>query len=98
METGQRGVSVSDFIPPMTDPMGKYWRQPSLDEIVIDRTHAVMTQDTLQELADYSASLPSAVYQGKMWRRRCGASWYLCWYGEISGGQILIHTREVLIT
>lgn len=34
------------MIPPITDPMGRYWDQPSRDEIIVDDTHAVMTVKT----------------------------------------------------
>lgn len=68
-------------IPPITDPLGKHWDQPSPSLIEIDGTHALMTEDTLKQLADYSASVPSGVYEGKMWRCKGGNGWYLRWYG-----------------
>jgi hypothetical protein len=55
-------------IPPITDPMGKGWRQPNRFDIEIDSTHAVMSRKTFEQLSEYSCSTPSGVYPGKMWR------------------------------
>jgi hypothetical protein len=84
-------------IPRITDPMGRSWCQPSPDAIAIDDTHALMTRATFEALAEYSATKPSGVYPGKMWRRhdgafdpRCGPQdcvWLLCWYGYSSKGE-----------
>lgn len=69
--------------------MGKYWHQPAIEEILIDDTHALMTVQTLERLADYSHSQPTGVYPGKMWRSKMKhptrpheAQWWLCWFGE----------------
>jgi len=82
-----------NIIPPITDPLGSSWDQPSTDFIVIDDTHALMSKHTFEELAEYSCTNPSGVYHGKMWRRHDGShdqaflarggipEWYLCWYG-----------------
>ena len=57
-------------IPSITDPLGRYWHQPDLGEIAVDGKHAVMTEDSLKKLHDYSHSIPTGTYEGKMWRRR----------------------------
>lgn len=74
------------MIPTMTDPMGRYWRQPSRDEILVDEHHAVMDASALDALAEYSCTVPTGVYVGKMWKRRKVYSdkckeWLLCWFG-----------------
>ena len=84
-------------IPPITDPLGRYWEQPPVSDILVDDTHAVMTRTTLEKLADYSRSQPTGVYPGKMWRalyyeraigldgkvRLTGKTWWqLCWFGD----------------
>lgn len=86
-------------IPAITDPLGAHWQQPSPDDIAIDDTHALMTERTLNHLLDYSRSLPSGTYTGKMWRRSTGdGGWWLCWYGALVGkDEIEIHRREVLL-
>ncbi len=56
-------------IPPITDPMGRHWSQPDRQSILIDATHAVMSRQTFESLAEYSCSTPTGVYVGKMWRQ-----------------------------
>lgn len=85
-------------IPPITDPMGKYWDQPPVSDILVDDTHALMTFLTWKRLAEYSSTLPTGTYTGKMWKAfRTGGNWFLCWYGAIEGKDILIHTRAILL-
>ena len=69
-------------IPPITEYMGRYWKQPKPDTIEIDDTHALMTQRSFSELADYSMSCPTGVYVGKMWKTRREGYWLLVWFGE----------------
>lgn len=90
----ERIVAVLDThpIPPITDPMGKHWSQPNRSQILIDATHAVMTQETFDQLAEYSCSFPTGVYPGKMWKCNVGAFnhkvkpedryWQLRWFGH----------------
>ena len=100
-------------IPPITDPMGKFWEQPPLKDILVDDTHAVMTTSTLLQLKDYSQSNPSGVYPGKMWRgkqmsinyRSSPATfyhtgrWELHWYGISEKGDKYCsnNSREILL-
>ena len=73
------------IIPPITDRLGQYWKQPATDNILVDDTHALMSQADFDELCDYTASQPSGVYPGKMWRAQYGRGegrrWVLCWFG-----------------
>lgn len=57
-------------IPPITDPMGRAWKQPPVSEILFDdfNDYVMMNESTFHQLADYSFSRPSGVYEGKMWR------------------------------
>ena len=72
----------------MVEPDGRFWLQPTPAAITIDDTHALMDLETFYRLPEYSGSLPSGVYTGKMWKRHeglfdpnCGARyWRLCWY------------------
>lgn len=57
---------MKNTIPPITDPMGRHWRQPSVASIALDDTHALMDDATFQALPEYSATRPSGVYPGKM--------------------------------
>lgn len=72
----------ANSIPEMTDPMGRYWRQPTRAEILTDDTHALMPAQVFNELANYDTSVPSGVYPGKMWKRRTKEGHLLCWYGQ----------------
>lgn len=67
-------------IPPITDPLGKHWRQPPASEIAIDDEVAMMTAKTFEALAEYSCTIPSGKYAGKMWKLFTGKAWYLRWY------------------
>jgi hypothetical protein len=77
-------------IPPMSEPMGKYWRQPRLAEIAVDEIHAVMSSAAFDQLQSYSFADPTVVYAGKMWKRRNESEqesfWELCWYGPECDG------------
>jgi hypothetical protein len=93
----------------MTDPMGWHWRQPERDRILLDDTHALMTSATFEELSEYSTTIPSGVYPGKMWRRHDGifdqtrrrnglpGVWLLAWFGEVVEGRCPINFREILL-
>lgn len=93
------------MIPAMTDPMGRHWRQPDPSAILLDYTHALMTSAVFKQLPEYSGSVPSGVYPGKMWRRHDGIfdrnatcrRWLLCWFDEEKNGRCEIVFREVLL-
>lgn len=58
----------TNVIPPITDPQGSGWDQPSTDRIAITDKYATMSKETFGELLDYSRSQPTGCYPGKMWR------------------------------
>jgi hypothetical protein len=97
-------------IPPITDPMGANWVQPDRNRIRIDERYARMNQATFDRLPEYSATRPTGVYPGKMWKRHDGAFdhrfleeggtpvWLLCWYGESDKpGCCSNHYREIVL-
>lgn len=91
-----------NVIPPITDPLGKYWDQPSAERILLDDTHALMETETFKALAEYSASIPSGVYDGKMWKRRNGGGerpeWLLVWFGpSTKPATCSINSRKILL-
>lgn len=94
-------MNGEQIIPPITDPIGRNWEQPHRRYIEVDSTHALMSEQTFKGLMEYSSSLPSGKYYGKMWRRCAGRDrWYLGWYCEDSKGDPLyigIEWREILI-
>jgi hypothetical protein len=90
-------------IPEMTHPLARYWRQPNRDAITIDDTHAIMSQETFDALADYSCSVPTGVYDGKMWKygrpyREPRTEWWLCWFAPSDKPDCCsTHTRRIII-
>lgn len=87
-------------IPPMTDPLGRHWQQPAAEGILIDDTFAVMDSQTYRALAEYSGSVPSGVYPGKMWKAvtQDGRK-FLRWYGTVEDRNDICscNAREILI-
>jgi hypothetical protein len=93
------------MIPEITNEMGRNWSQPSTSKILVDDTHALMDEATFKELAEYSSSIPSGVYDGKMWKRHDGIydkkatthTWMLMWYGpSVDPEKCSINTRLIL--
>jgi hypothetical protein len=82
IELAMHGCSLySHPIPPMTHPLSVHWNQPDRSEIEIDDTHALMSQITFNALPDYTASQPTGVYEGKMWRAYYKLDgWLLHWW------------------
>lgn len=74
--------AILTVIPPMTDPLGKYWSQPQPEFIRIDDQYAFMTKNTFSILKSYNTSTPTGVYVGKMWKRLHGEYFELCWWGK----------------
>jgi hypothetical protein len=98
---------MNDHHPPALDsPYGPgTWRQPDRTQVLIDPTHALMTKAVFESLAEYSTTMPSGVYPGKMWRRHDGAhdprctkpEWLFCWYGPTPDpDQCSVNSRKVI--
>lgn len=83
----------------MTDPLGRHWEQPTRDQIQIDDTHALMEKDAFWALHNYSTTMPTGVYPGKMWRAFRGGTWWLRWYGIVPGDETVCscNEREILV-
>lgn len=66
-----------DFvIPAMTSPLSKGWEQPEARDIVFAKAAVYMSRPTWEKLAKYDHSMPSGVYEGKMWRAWQQLRWY----------------------
>ena len=85
-------------IPPMTDPLGRHWDQPSRNQIVVTDSLCTMSRTTFLQLGEYSCSVPTGVYVGKMWRCRCRDGWLLRWYDREDGDQMEIASRRITVT
>lgn len=98
---------MNNTIPPITDPMSRSWRQPASSSILIDDTHALLTPGAFSSLSEYSSSMPSGVYPGKMWKRHDGAfdrhckpedrQWLLVWYGECDDPKLCSINRRIIL-
>ena len=90
---------MKNVIPDMIHPLGKHWHQPNLDNILIDDTHALMSECSFKELGEYSCSIPTGVYEGKMWKayNKIPDIWFLRWYDHIEGKYMTIGIREIII-
>lgn len=93
----------------MTHVLSKNWDQPSTSGILVDDTHALMSHSTFSKLKDYSATYPTGVYEGKMWKRNDGSFdhtflekggvpvWKLMWYGIARDpDKCSINARDIL--
>ena len=100
------------MIPAITDPLGRHWDQPDPGRILVDDTHALMAPATFQQLREYSTTVPTGVYDGKMWRRQAlvrgpdgwsvrpqtPEQWFLCWYGpSVDPTKCAVYAREILL-
>lgn len=101
-------MEKTNLIPALDNPYGPgSWDQPSRHAILTDDKHALMTQGVFDRLSEYSATMPSGVYPGKMWKRHDGSHdpnrrgqphpWLLGWYGIVDENKCSINFREILI-
>lgn len=89
---------MKNIIPTMTDPLSKAWEQPSKEKILIDDTHSIMSTETMNELKNYSHSIPSGVYEGKMWKAESKGVKFLRWYSSSDDpNKCNINTREIIL-
>lgn len=87
------------LIPVMTHKLSSGWDQPSTEKILVDDESAVMDNKTFEQLKNYSTSIPSGVYEGKMWRRLIGIDWYLCWYCQSDRPSMCaVDKRKIIIS
>lgn len=90
---------LNNVIPPIIEPLGRFWKQPDLADILIDDTHAVVSTADFIRLADYSCSLPSGVYSGKVWRGMHSETheWQLFWYSDSRYERHCLINRRILL-
>lgn len=107
----ERAEARAHVIPAITHPWGKSWDQPSRFRIDVDDNSALMEWSIFLQLKEYSASQPSGVYEGKMWRRHNGIydaefrrrggkpEWMLVWYGKSDKPEMCsVNMRTILIS
>jgi len=87
-------------IPECIHPLSKAWDQPKNTDIEIDDTHALMSEELFEQLYEYSMSIPTGVYTGKMWKAHgLHGEWYLRWYedGEPGSKTCYIKSRIIIV-
>lgn len=88
-------------VPPITDRLGRHWEQPPVQDIEFDYEYAYMTEEAFDKLGEYSTSIPTATYAGKMWKARIGKTknWKLRWYEDhpTDPKVLLIPSRRIVI-
>ena len=91
-------MNGEQIIPPITEPLGKHWQQPHRRFIELDDTHALMSEQTFKGLKEYSTSIPTGRYEGKMWKGFIKGEWYLVWLAPDTNHNLLrIEKRTILI-
>lgn len=101
-------ISAALVVPDMVHPYGKHWKQPLREAITINDANAFMDRATFDQLADYSYSQPSGVYEGKMWKASNAyyhktengepLRWWLHWFGPGDHPDYCSdHVREIVI-
>lgn len=91
-------MNGEQIIPPITDPLGQSWKQPHRRSIELDDTHALMSEQTFKALKEYSTTIPTGRYDGKMWKGFANGEWYLVWFAPDANHNLLrIEKRRILI-
>lgn len=86
----------------MTHPLSIYWDQPEVDNILIDSDCAMISEDDFKKLHEYSTSIPTGMYEGKMWKSKVVIKdeemWYLCWYeNDMIPERVHINSRKLVV-
>mgnify|MGYP000010999704 FL=1 len=91
-------MNGENIIPKITDKRGMSWNQPHRRYIEIDEEYALMTKQTFKGLREYSLTIPSGKYEGKMCKANRGGTWYLYWYDHDDNPEMIkIERREILL-
>lgn len=89
-------------IPQMTDELGKGWTQPDREQIDFSEGAAKLSRAAFEKLLDYSYSIPSALYPGKMWKSyHFGVKlWFLSWVERETEtpGDFVVCNRVICLT
>ena len=90
---------ISQQLPAMTHPMSRHWQQPPTERVLVDDDHALMTTADFDQLLEYSSSIPTGTYPGKMWKRDEQGEWWLGWFSAHPTDPKLlrIHWRRILV-
>ena len=91
-------MNGEQIIPPITDPLGQSWKQPHRRFIELDDTHALMSEQTFKALKEYSTTIPTGIYDGKIWKEFANGEGYLVWFApDKDPDKARIEKRKILI-
>ena len=84
---------LNNDLPPITNRLGSHWKQPSRKNILVDDTHALMSEEDEAKLLVYNGTFPTGVYIGKMFKRGD----YLVWFSAYSDKEVANNYREIIV-
>jgi len=91
-------MNGEQIIPPITDPLGKSWKQPHGSFIELDDSYSLMSDHTFKALKEYSTTIPTGIYDGKIWKEFANGEWYLVWFApDKDPDKARIEKRKILI-
>jgi hypothetical protein len=105
----RRSSAAIDADPNVIPPPERKMDQPDRRDIIVDDTHALMSKSAFDKLPEYSATMPTGVYVGKMWKRHDGVydsafrasggvpDWKLVWYGPVVDKKCAVLFRSIII-
>lgn len=103
---------MEHIIPEMIDPLGRYWEQPKRENIKVVDVFAFMEEKDFKKLASYDTTMPTGVYDGKMFKRQQRDEegnwlnkWTLVWFSKhedpdqctVNYRTIVVLNREVML-
>lgn len=95
-----RTARYTNTIPEADSEWVAYWQAPHRNEIEFRGDAAVMDKAAFDKLLNYSSSLPTGVWIGKLWKARLDdGRWYLRWYSTDprNAANCLINSRPITI-
>lgn len=105
----RRIVDDPDYIycpvPEAQSPYGKNaFHMPHRHDIgfIEDQNFCSMKQRTFDKLAEYSTTIPTGVWPGKMWKAQLNNEegefrWYLRWFDEVVKNSCQIHDLKIIV-
>jgi hypothetical protein len=90
-------------IPESESPYGaNAFQMPDKDDIAFieGKDFCYMKVETFNKLLEYSTSLPSGVWVGKLWKaHRQDGNWYLMWYDKVNEeGKCPVGSKRIYVT
>ena len=85
-------------IPMRTDPLRDHWDQPSHSDLFFTEEEVIVSRWAFNVLKEYSSTIPSGAYPGKMWKCHYDGQWELCWFGiHLTDDKLVTINRMPLI-